>query len=138
MTDPTAVVRTFVERLWNGQDADAVDEVFAPDAAVHVPGYDTGGPKDVVDDAVHFWKAFEGVHMVIEDVFAGEDGKVTLRWATSGTHTDTYYGHPATGRSITMRGTDVFRVADGRVVELWSLWDGLDAYRQLGLLPDGL
>jgi hypothetical protein len=37
-----------------------------------------------------------------------------------------------------MRGTDVFRVDGGRVVELWSLWDGLDAYRQLGVLPDGL
>jgi steroid delta-isomerase-like uncharacterized protein len=135
---PSLVVRRFVERLWHGQDASAVDEVFAHDAVVHIPGYDTGGPTDVVDDAVQFWQAFDDVHMSVEDLIAGEDGKVTLRWATSGTHTGTYYGHPATGRHITMRGTDVFRVAGDRVVELWSLWDGLDAYRQLGLLPEGL
>ena len=135
---PTDVVRRFVDRLWNAQDAGAVDEVFAPNAAVHVPGYDTGGPADVVDDAEHFWNAFDDVEMVVEDLFAGEDGKVTLRWATSGTHTGTYYGNEPTGATITMRGTDVFRVADGRVVELWSLWDGLDTYRQLGLLPEGL
>jgi steroid delta-isomerase-like uncharacterized protein len=135
---PTEVVRRFVERLWNRQDCRAVDDVFAPDAAVHIPGYGTSGPKDVVDDAAHFWQAFDDVHMAIEDLIAGEGGKVTLRWATSGTHTGTYYGHEATHRRITMRGTDVFRVDGGRVVELWSLWDGLDAYRQLGLLPEGL
>lgn len=135
---PTELVRRFVEQLWNGQDAAAVAEAFAPDAQVHVPGYDTGGPRDVVDDAVHFWEAFDDVHMRVEDLVAGDGGKVTLRWATSGTHTGSYYGHHATGRHITMHGTDVFRVADGRIVELWSLWDGLDAYRQLGLLPDGL
>jgi steroid delta-isomerase-like uncharacterized protein len=137
-TAPTEVVRRFVEQLWNGQDAAAVDEAFAPDARVHVPGYDTGGPRDVVDDAVHFWQAFDDVHMRVEDLIAADGGKVTLRWATSGTHTGTYYGHEATGRHITMRGTDVFLVADGRIVELWSLWDGLDAYRQLGLLPEGI
>ena len=36
-----------------------------------------------------------------------------------------------------MRGIDVYRLDGGRVVEAWSLWDGLAAYQQLGLVdPD--
>jgi steroid delta-isomerase-like uncharacterized protein len=136
-TEPRELVRGLVERIWNRRDLDAITAAYAPDAAVHVPGYDTGGVQDVVDDASHYQQAFDDIAMTIEDLLVDGD-RVVLRWRTVGTHTGTYYGHEATGRRITMTGVDIFRVAEGRIRDVWTIWDGLDVYRQLGLLPDGL
>ena len=62
---------------------------------------------------------------------------MVLRWTTAGTHTGPYGEVPPTGRVVTMRGIDVYRLDGGRVVEAWSWWDGLAAYQQLGLVdPD--
>ena len=69
----------------------------------------------------------------IDDLVA-EDDKVVLRWSTTGTHTGSYGSVPPTGRVVTMNGVDVYRLAGGRIVEAWSMWDGLAAYQQLGLV----
>jgi predicted ester cyclase len=61
-----------------------------------------------------------------------------LRWATSGRHVGPYGDIAATGRRITMRGIDILRIEGAQIVECWSMWDGLDVYDQLGVLPEGL
>ena len=62
--------------------------------------------------------------------------RAVLHWATTGTHVGPYGKVAATERVITMTGIDIFRMVDGRIVELWSMWDGLDVYDQMGVLPE--
>ena len=44
-------------------------------------------------------------------------------------------GVPATGRSIELRGINMFRVKDGRVVEQWAELDMLGLLQQIGAIP---
>jgi predicted ester cyclase len=57
---------------------------------------------------------------------------VVDRWTFSGTHSGEFMGAPATGKRVTVSGIDIFRVADGRLAELWQSWDQLGMMQQIG------
>jgi predicted ester cyclase len=135
MREPKAIVRAYHESLWRDGDLGAIDRYWTPGAVVHMTGFD-GDALDVVRaDAQRYLGAFTGIETRIDDLL-GDGDKVVLRWATAGDHVGPYGTITATGKRITMRGVDIFRVSDGRIVECWSLWDGLDVYEQLGVLPE--
>jgi predicted ester cyclase len=70
------------------------------------------------------------------DQLVQEDDIVVERFTASGTHTGAeLMGVPATGRTIVLAGINVFRIADGRIVERWGRLDELGLLRQLGLVP---
>ncbi|MFI7588775.1 ester cyclase [Spongisporangium articulatum] len=134
---PKDVVRSYHEALWRDGDLGAVERFWAPDAKVHMTGFE-GTAVDVVhEDVTRYFGAFTNIDTSIEDLL-GDGDKVALRWATAGDHVGPYGDVPASGKRITMRGVDVFRVEGERIVECWSMWDGLDVYDQFGLLPEGL
>jgi len=62
-----------------------------------------------------------------------EGDQVAVRWRGSVTHGGDFHGIPATGRTITVSGINVYRVHDGRVAEEWEQMDTLGMLRQLGL-----
>jgi predicted ester cyclase len=131
------LVRRYHERLWGEGDRSAIDEYWSPDAVVHMTGFE-GTAVDVVRaDVDRYFGAFTDVRTEILDLL-GDGDRVVLRWETSGLHVGPYGDIAATDKRITMRGVDILRVADGRIVECWSMWDGLDVYDQLGVLPPGL
>ena len=57
------------------------------------------------------------------------------RAAPEGTHRGTLHGVPATGKRVVFGGTDIFRVADGRIAEGWSNYDRLSILQQIGAVP---
>ncbi len=127
------LVRTYHERLWRDGDLSAVDDIWAPDAVVHMTDFDDNAITAVHADVQRYWNAFSNVQTSIDDLLADGD-RVVLRWTTSGDHTGDYGEFAATGKRIVMNGIDILRLADGRIVEAWSLWDGLSVYEQLGVL----
>jgi predicted ester cyclase len=44
-------------------------------------------------------------------------------------------GLPATGKSITMTGIEIFRIENGKIAELWGEANLLGLMQQLGILP---
>ena len=70
----------------------------------------------------------------IDDIIA-EDDRVVVRWTNSATHSGTFLGIPATGRSCRFAGIDIYRLEDGRLAERWHVVDQLSMLQQLGLLP---
>ena len=50
-----------------------------------------------------------------------------------GTDTGGFIGKPATGRRIEVTGVNIQRLANGRIVEHWSVPDLLELQRQLGM-----
>jgi len=44
-------------------------------------------------------------------------------------------GLPATGKSITMTGIEVFCIENGKIVQLWGEANLLGLMQQLGILP---
>jgi predicted ester cyclase len=60
---------------------------------------------------------------------------VVERFTASGTHQGDLMGVPGTGATIALRGMNIFRISDGKIVERWGQLDQLGVLHQLGLTP---
>ncbi|GAB2800436.1 ester cyclase [Actinoallomurus bryophytorum] len=55
-----------------------------------------------------------------------ENGEwVANRYTIRGTHTGDFFGQPPTGERFEIKGMDMVRVQDGRLVEHWAIADHL-------------
>ncbi|MEV2223356.1 ester cyclase [Nocardia vinacea] len=70
----------------------------------------------------------------IEDQIA-EGDRVVTRITAYGRHVGDLPGIPATGHELTMTGTTIHRIEDGKITEKWSDKDVLGLLQQLGVLP---
>jgi steroid delta-isomerase-like uncharacterized protein len=132
--DHKAIVRRYQAAL-NRNDLDALDQVVAADIATPamLPGFPPGleGAK-----AIHRL-TLAGVpdfHTAIEDLIA-EGDRVAARITMTGTQTGEFFGVPPTGRTFTMTGMYIVRIADGKIVEHWGVEDALGLLQQLGAMP---
>ena len=81
-----------------------------------------------------FRTAFPDIHWVIEEML-GEGEKVFSRFTWHGTHRSEFFGVPATGKQITVKGMVVDRGVAGKMGESQFLMDCLRMMRQLGAIP---
>ena len=129
--DLAALARAWVD-LWETGDLGAFDALHSDD---FVDRSAAGRPTDRAGfkaGVVAMRAAFPDLRAWCEDVIVGADrGLVTVRWGASGTHRGAYLGFAPTGKTIAFRGIEIIRVVDGRVVERWGEWDGLDLVAQL-------
>jgi predicted ester cyclase len=65
----------------------------------------------------------------------GEGDRVVVRHVFRWTHTAEFMGAAPNGKSVEVRGTDVYRFSGGKIVEEWGLADTLGLLRQIGALP---
>ncbi len=133
--DNRAVVRRFIEEFKNNSNHDIVDELFAPNFVHHFQ--DPRVPKGregfkMLGKSVA--QAFPDVHVKIEDLVAEEETVVERNTVTA-THTGEFNGIPATGRKVTWTEIDLYKLHDGKVVELWPEIDFLGLLTQLGAIP---
>lgn len=79
--------------------------------------------------------AMPDLEITLDDLVAEAD-KVVLRYTLTGTHRGTaFMGLPPTGRRIAVPGIAIFRLADGAIVEHWSVLDTMALVQQLGIIP---
>lgn len=119
------MVRCLVEAINAGDEAEAVDELFAPRAARRVKRLFT-----------EFRSAFPDWREEIVELVA-EGDTVAGRFRCSGTHRGEFLGEAPTGRRMDVEEVFFLKVKDGRFVDFWSLEDSLGRMRQLGLIPAG-
>ena len=81
-----------------------------------------------------FRQAFPDSYSAIE-VMIAEGDKVATRKTFYGTHQGEFMGIPPTGRQVSIALIDIVRVADGKVMEHWSMGDSLGMMQQLGVIP---
>ena len=133
--DNKTLIRRLVDEVYNEGNLDVVDELVAPDVFNHaaVPEHQHGiaGFRHLIEWVREF---SSDVHYDIDDIIA-EGDKVAVRMTQSGTHTGTIRGIPPTGKRFSAEYVHWFRLADGKVAELWALTDHLSRLQQLGLMP---
>jgi predicted ester cyclase len=56
------------------------------------------------------------------------------RWTARGTHKGVFQGIPPTRKHVRLAGTDIDRIANGKVVECWTSTDELGLLQQLGVI----
>jgi len=129
------LVRAVIEEALNKGNVDVADEYFSPDYVAHIPRAPETPPGPMKFKLViAMWRtAFEDWHMTIEDLIA-EGDYVVNRFTTRGTHTGPLMGIPPTGRKIEVRGIEMHRIVDGKVVESWIADDIPSILVQLGVL----
>ena len=130
------LVRAIPERIMTAGETDLIEELFAPDFVEHNPALgDVRGPdgfRKYVYEPFH--RAFPNVTVTVEDIVA-EGDRVVLRAGIRGTHEGEFMGIPPTGRRIDVPAFALHRVADGKVAERWTLFDGVSIRRQLEGAP---
>jgi steroid delta-isomerase-like uncharacterized protein len=129
-----ALVRRYLEQTVNEGDATAFDELTSADYVGHmsgVPTFDRATHKQLL---AAFRGAFPDLRITIEDLIA-EGDKVANRATYSGTHRGAFQGLAPTGKRFTIAGINVSRIADGKVVEDWTVLDMLGMLQQLGAVP---
>ena len=133
--DNEALVRRFIQEVFEEGRLDAVDELVAEDFVPHTwPGTtDREGLKRAMERVAG---GLSDAQFVIDDEIA-EGDRVVVRLTASATHTGEFMGMPPSGRRYTIGEIHIFRVRDGRIVEHWHQFDQLGMMRQLGATPQG-
>lgn len=106
---------------------------YAPDFVGH-GGARTFTHVEGLAEAKGWRAAFPDLNMTVDKLLAEQD-LVAVRWTARGTNTGSGNGLPATGRSVQINGTTLFRMAEGRIAEEWTCANSLGLMRQLGMLP---
>jgi predicted ester cyclase len=132
-----ALIRRFVEELFNQGNLGIVGEIFAPDF-VEREQLPPGIPKNREGIKVltgMLRSAFPDFKATIEDILA-EGDKVVIRMTWSGTQTgDEFMGIPATGKKVSIGVIDIIRIAGGKLVEHWGQMDSMLMMQRLGAIP---
>ena len=131
--DNKALVRRFYEEVWNRGNLAAADDIFAANYERHDlrPGNALPGPAGQKQIAGDFRAAFPDLRMTV-DLMVAEADLVVARWTTEGTNTGQWGAVPPTGKHTRFSGVNIFRIAQGQVVELWNHHDDLGVMQQLG------
>jgi len=126
-------IQVYTEDYWNKHNIDTFEKYFTADFIVHFAEGDMNGEqyKGLCQET---FAAFPDLHVTTDDLLA-EGEKVVKIWTANSTHKGAFMGIPATGKPIVVKGIEMFRIADGKIAELWASMDNLGMLQQLGVIP---
>jgi steroid delta-isomerase-like uncharacterized protein len=129
--------RRFMEEAFGQDKPKLVDDLLDPDFVRYDPYIEAGevrGVQTVKENITWFRNVFPDLTCTVEEQVA-EGEKVVTRWTVRGTHQGEFFGVPATGERIEMRGIQIDRFESGKIVEERAEFDLLGAMRQTGAIP---
>jgi hypothetical protein len=119
------------------------DEIFAPAFKFHTIQRASITPQVVESDPQSEKAAYEWLksvwssewRMMVDEMIA-ENDRVMVRWTFYGRQQGEFSGLPPTDKQVTYSGINIFRIAEGRIAEIWDIYDRLWLWQQLGVFPD--
>jgi steroid delta-isomerase-like uncharacterized protein len=107
-------------------------ELVAPDCIDHDPAPgQVAGPQGYADFFGRMRTAFPDMKIEVVHLVADADN-VAFAYTLTGTHQGTFMDVPATGRPIKVRGLQISKFKDGKMVERWGSSDELGILKQIG------
>lgn len=110
------------------------DENFSTEITIYSGGTRTRGIDSVKAYYGSFLTGFSNIQFTINDIF-GQGDKMVKHWTFKGTHTGVFFGIAPTGKSVSLEGTTLIRMANGKIIEERDFYDNLEFFQQLGLIP---
>ena len=128
---------TYYTRVWdvviNEGRTNILDSAYTEDAILHtVP--EVKGKANAKAYYENYVTGFSERQFIIKEIFADGD-KLVKYWQFKGKHTGTFFGIPATGKSVDVIGTTIVKMKDGKIAEEQDFMDNMVFMQQLGLLP---
>jgi steroid delta-isomerase-like uncharacterized protein len=129
-----ALVRRYVQEVYDQRKLEVVDEIFAPEFTLHDPDLPGGarGPEGIKRIVKTFVDAFPDLQVTLDEELSSGD-KVVTRWTSRGTHEGELMGIAPTGKRIDVTAVGIWRVSEGKIAEAWLVFDALGMMQQLGV-----
>jgi predicted ester cyclase len=119
----TEIIREYTQRVFYQHDPDLASEYLRREMKWH--GGLLGaveGPENVTAMLRDFIGALPDLHAVEQDMVAAGD-TVAVRYVVEATHEGNLLGIAPTGRRVRWDAVDIYRLADGMIVEEWAADD---------------
>lgn len=131
---------TFVDNLfaaWNAHDVTAVLSHYAADyeeldVARAQP---VRGHSEVSRLMAYYLHAFPDLSIVLDDCLI-DGNRMALYWTWQGTQRATFMNIPPTGLRVSVRGTSLVVLSEGKIRRALRIWDLAGLLRDLKLLPE--
>lgn len=104
---------------------EVADEILSSDFVLHnpvLPEELRKGPEGIKKYASAIIAAVPDRKLVHDDILAKGD-KVLIRWTNSGTNAGPLFGNPPTGKPYVATGFDLFRISNGKIMEMWQQYN---------------
>jgi len=127
---------------WNERgETHLPDELVSPQMVRHFPetGFAARAEGQPAGESVLPRDVFTNQRYTEEMVIA-DDRHVFIAWELRATHRGEMFGVQPTGREVVVFGSDVIRLADGKIIQHWDYYPKarIHAFAQLGLLDRDL
>lgn len=128
-----AIVRRYLEAVWNEQDLSVIDQYIAPDYLQHA-ALVTQGREGVKRFFAMVRTAFPDARAQLEDLIA-EGDRVVWRMSLTATHTGPFHSLPPSGKRVSWSVISIARMEGGMFREHWNVTDQLGLLQQIGAVP---
>lgn len=119
----------------NKGNLEKLRDLVAEDVKDHDPAPNQSpGPQGYIDFFSMMRKAFPDMHIEVEKIVADEEN-VAFAYTLTGTHEGVFMGIDPTSKKIEVRGMQISRFKDGKMVERWGSSDELGILKQIGTKP---
>ena len=129
------LVETYFYEVWNQGDLKKLDQIIDAGYINHSPSIPNPlpGPAGLKPIILAMRQGIPDLNYTIEETIITED-RVVARVLVKGTHLDTLFGIPPTGKSIEIRQINVEYIKNGKIVEHWRVTEELKMMQQLGVV----
>jgi predicted ester cyclase len=118
-----AIEQRVWEELLNGGKTEKMNELIAIDYVYHGPGgHEMKGIEGLKKFIIWLHTSFPDIHFTVDDLIA-EGDRVVSFWTMKGTH--------KSNKPVKQQGIIISRIASGKVVEGWEVFDRLAIASQL-------
>ena len=128
-----AIVQRFYEDVFiaGKMNPAAIDQYLAADFVGHDLPTGLDGREGYKKFVGMFVASFSDIsYLEACDMIDNED-KIVVRWLSMGRHTGEFMGIPASGRQVRLKGIDIFRLAEGKIADLWQEIDVMGILQQI-------
>ena len=127
------ILERALEDIWNLGKAELLERYYHEDYVAHFnPPIDPPlRLEGLRQDLLALREAFPDFHEEVHALIV-QDDTVVARITLSGTQSKPYLQHPSHGRRFEVATIDIYRFADGKIVEQWGVMDSETMNAQLG------
>lgn len=128
------VQKKFGEAI-NSGNLEQLRDLISDEVKDHDPAPNQGpGAQGYIDFFTMMRNAFPDMQTEVEQMVADEEN-VSFAYTLKGTHKGDFMGISGTGKPIKIRGMQISRFRDGKLVERWGSSDELGILKQIGVNP---
>lgn len=117
----------------NRRDLNSCTALMTDDFIINIAEmpYQKRGQKAWREHAELLFAAFPDIKVTVDEIFGAAD-RIAVRVTLTGTHRGEFLGNAGTGKTISYKSYEIYRVADGKLAEEWICSDMLTLLTQVG------